>query len=134
MLKFHRSRCMKQTREKFMYIARKPLNISWPTLTASHINIMYIPVTSGIMKNSFSVTLGHNDQTNFIGQKDEFHVTNFGFIVTKYTYFDFAFNSAVQHGDPKAVLFFGSFVTHTYYDVSNRAKKEEITIFDIMCF
>ena len=93
---------------------------------------MYIPATSGIMKNSFSVTLGHNDQTNFTGQKDEFHITHFGFIVRKYTYFDFAFNSAVQHGDPKAVLFFsfGSFVTHTYCDVNNRARKEGITIFD----
>ena len=27
-------------------------------------------------------------------------------VSSKYTYFDFAFNSAVQHGDPKAVLFF----------------------------
>lgn len=113
MLKFHRSRCMKQTRENFTYVARKPLNISWPTLTASHINIMYIPVTSGIMKNSFSVTLGHNDQTNFIGQKDEFHVTNFGFIVTKYTYFDFAFNSAVQHGDPSSTFLDHLLHTHT---------------------
>ena len=66
------------------------------------------------MKNSFSVTLGHNDQTDFIGQKDEFHVTNFGFIVTKYTYFDFAFNSAVQHGDPKAVLFFFWIICYTH--------------------
>lgn len=40
------------------------------------------------------------------------------------------YNMVIQ----KQYFFFGSFVTHTYYDVSNRAKKEEITIFDIMCF
>lgn len=45
------------TKNKFIYLARKPL--SFLASTASHIKITYIPTTSR-MKNPFSVTLGHN--------------------------------------------------------------------------